>query len=163
MKDWSLWEWKQRGWAHTCPTLCHPKNITHQAPLSMRIFQTRILEWVAMPSSRGSSQSRDWTQVSSIAGEFFTIWATREAQEYGTGWPCPFSRESSWPRNWTRISCLTGRLFTNWATREAPSSPYVSSVIFLNVCVQTSPVSKNASHIGLGPTLMTSFKLELPL
>jgi len=36
------------------------------------ILQTRILEWVAMPSSRGSSQPRDGTQVSHIAGGFFT-------------------------------------------------------------------------------------------
>ena len=42
----------------------------------------RILEWAAMPFSRGSSQPRDWTHVSCIAGGFFTIWATREAQEY---------------------------------------------------------------------------------
>ena len=53
--------------------------ITLQAPLSMGILQTRILEWVAIPSSRGSSQPRDWIQVSHIAGGFFTIWATREA------------------------------------------------------------------------------------
>ena len=39
----------------------------------------RILEWVAYPFSRGSSRPRDWTQVSCIAGRFFTIWATREA------------------------------------------------------------------------------------
>ena len=45
----------------------------------MGIFQARILEWVAMPSPRGSSQPRDWTQVSWIAGRFFTIWTTREA------------------------------------------------------------------------------------
>ena len=43
-----------------------------QAPLSMGILQKRILEWVAMPSSRGSSHPRDWTQVSHIAGGFFT-------------------------------------------------------------------------------------------
>ena len=42
------------------------------------ILQARILEWVAIPFSRGSSQPRDRTQVSLIAGEFFTIWATRE-------------------------------------------------------------------------------------
>ena len=41
----------------------------------------------AMPSSGGSSQPRDWTQVSRIAGELFTIWATRKAQEYWGGWP----------------------------------------------------------------------------
>ena len=54
-------------------------TVAHQAPLSMGILQARILEWVAMPSSRGSSQPRDWTQVSHIAGRFFTSWATGEA------------------------------------------------------------------------------------
>ena len=52
-------------------------HVAQQAPQSMGILQARILEWVAMPSSRGSSQSRDWTQVSHIAGGFFTVWATR--------------------------------------------------------------------------------------
>ena len=42
-----------------------------------RTLQARILEWIARPS-RGSSQPRDQTQVSRIAGEFFTVWATRE-------------------------------------------------------------------------------------
>ena len=53
-------------------------TVAYQASLSMGILQARILEWVAMLSSRGSSQPRGWTQVSHIAGEFFTIWATRE-------------------------------------------------------------------------------------
>ena len=43
------------------------------------ILQARILEWVAFPFSRGSSQARDQTQVSHFAGGFFTSWATREA------------------------------------------------------------------------------------
>ena len=43
------------------------------------ILQARILEWVAVPFSKGSSQPRDWTQVSHIAGRFFTSWARREA------------------------------------------------------------------------------------
>ena len=42
------------------------------------IFQARVLEWVAISFSRGSSQPRDQTQVSCIAGRHFTIWATRE-------------------------------------------------------------------------------------
>ena len=58
-----------------------PWTVAHQAPLSMGILQARILEWVAMPSSRGSSQPRDWIQVSCIAGWFFTVRATREAQD----------------------------------------------------------------------------------
>ena len=53
------------------------------------ILQARILEWVAFPFSRGSSQPRDWNQVSHIAGGFFISWATREAQEYWNGYPIP--------------------------------------------------------------------------
>ena len=49
------------------------------------ISQARTLEWVAFPFSRGSSRPRDRIQVSCIAGEFFTSWATREAQEYWSG------------------------------------------------------------------------------
>ena len=47
--------------------------VAPQAALSMGILQARILEWVAMPSSRGSSQPRNQTQVSGIAGKFSTI------------------------------------------------------------------------------------------
>ena len=49
-----------------------PWTVAHQAPLSMGIIQARILEWVAMPISRGSSQPWDQTQVSCIAEGFFT-------------------------------------------------------------------------------------------
>ena len=56
-------------------------TVAQRAPLSMGILQARILEWVAMPSSRGSSQPRDWTQVSRIASRCFTVWATTEVQE----------------------------------------------------------------------------------
>ena len=47
------------------------------------ISQAKILEWIAIPFSRGSSWSMDWTQVSPIAGRFFTIWATRETPGVG--------------------------------------------------------------------------------
>ena len=43
------------------------------------ILQARILEWVAISFSRGSSRPRDWTQVSHIAGRCFNLWPTREA------------------------------------------------------------------------------------
>jgi len=48
-------------------------TIARQAPLSMGILQARILEWIALSSSRGSSQPRDQTQVFLTAGGFFTI------------------------------------------------------------------------------------------
>ena len=46
------------------------------------ILQARILEWVGVPFSRGSSQPRDQTQVSCIAGGFLISWATKEALKY---------------------------------------------------------------------------------
>ena len=49
-----------------------PWTIVCQTPLSMGILLARTLKWVAMPSSRGSSQSRDQTQVSHASGRFFT-------------------------------------------------------------------------------------------
>ena len=48
-----------------------PWTVAHQAPLSIGILQARILECVSMPSSRGSFQPRDQTQVDRIAGKFF--------------------------------------------------------------------------------------------
>ena len=61
--------------AQLCPILCDPVDYTVDG-----ILQAGILEWVAFPSSRESSQPRDQTQVSRIAGRFFTSWATRKAQ-----------------------------------------------------------------------------------
>ena len=49
------------------------------------ILQARILEWAALPFSRGSYQPRDRTQLSCIARGFFTSGATSEAQEYWSG------------------------------------------------------------------------------
>ena len=62
--------------AQSCPTLCDPMNYTVH-----RILQARILEWVALPFSRGSCQPRDRTQVSRIADGLFTSWATRDLLE----------------------------------------------------------------------------------
>ena len=53
--------------AQSCLTLCNPMDYSVH-----RILQARILEWVAFPFSRGSSQPRDQTQVSRIAGGYFT-------------------------------------------------------------------------------------------
>ena len=52
-------------------------------------FSSQNTEWVAFPFSKVSSQPRDWTQVSPIAGGFFTSWATSESQEYWSEEPIP--------------------------------------------------------------------------
>ena len=62
----------------SCLILCDPMDWSLPDPSVHGILQAGILEWVALPSSRGSSQPRDQTQVSCISGRFFTVWATRE-------------------------------------------------------------------------------------
>ena len=77
-------------------TLCDPIDCTVHS-----ILPAWILECIAFLFSRGSSQPRDQTQVSSITGGFSTSWATGEAQEYWSGWPSLLqgifpTQESNW-------------------------------------------------------------------
>ena len=71
--------------AQSCPTLCDPIDCSPQGSSVHGILQARILEWVAVPFSKGSSQPRDWIHVSHTAGRFFIVWATSEAPEYWNG------------------------------------------------------------------------------
>ena len=61
-----------------CPTLCDPMDYSLPGSSVHGILQARILEWVAISFSRGSSWSRAWTPISCIAHRLFTIWATRK-------------------------------------------------------------------------------------
>ena len=61
-----------------CLTLCGPMDYSTTGFSVSGILQARILEWVAVPLSKGSSQPRDQPWVSHIAGRFFTFWATKE-------------------------------------------------------------------------------------
>ena len=65
----------------SCLTFCDPMDCSPPGSSVWRILQARILEWVAISFSRGSSLPRYWIWVSCIAGRFFTVWATREFQE----------------------------------------------------------------------------------
>ena len=86
-------KWSEVKVTQLCLTLCDPMDyIVHE------ILQARILEWVAFPFSRESSQSRDRTQVSCIAGRFFTSWAPREAQEHWSGQLVPSPADLPDPR-----------------------------------------------------------------
>ena len=102
------------------------------------IFQARILEWVAISSSRGASWPRDQTYISHIAGWFFVIWANNNDSKSETcsvsdslwargiifqarilDWVAfLFSRGSFQPRDRTQVSCIAGGFFTSWATRK---------------------------------------------
>ena len=80
--------WKNAG-LDDPRVLCESRSVVSYSlqphGLIHRILQARILEWVAFHVSRESSQPREQTQVSHIAGGFFISWATREAQEYWSG------------------------------------------------------------------------------
>ena len=86
-------------------------------------FQARVLEWVAISFSRGSSQPRDWTWVSRIAGRHFIIWATKEVNYGGGGISAVDERKteglSEWWRNPKEIwkhkwwGCMRLTVYTN--------------------------------------------------
>ena len=80
------------------------------------ILQARILEWVAFPFSRGSSQLRDWTQVSVLQAD--SLPAEPKGSPRILEWVAyPFFNGSSRPRNRIGVSCIAGRFFTNWAIK----------------------------------------------
>ena len=82
-------------------TLCDPMDCSPPGSSVCGILWARILEWVAMPFSRGSFWPRDRTWVSYTAGRFFIIWATR---------PTPLKRwSSSKARTYTVKVALRGR------------------------------------------------------
>ena len=92
-------------------TLCNPMGCTLLGFSVHGIFQARILEWVAISFSRGSSWLRDRTLVSCIAGRFFTIWATREAPNLDrTSMTCGIL--VSRPRIKPSLPALEGRILT---------------------------------------------------
>ena len=81
--------------AQSYPTLCDPMDCNPPGSSVHEIFQARILEWVAISFSRGSSQPRDRTWVSCTAGKFFTDWATSNL---------PGSRDLAFPYRFNQIS-----------------------------------------------------------
>ena len=77
----------------------------------------RILEWVAYPFFSGSSQPRNWTMVSWIAGGFFTSWDTREAL-----WIWELDYKEGWAPNWWLQVVLDKTLESLWTTRRLNQS-----------------------------------------
>ena len=100
--SWSEVKWSEV--AQSCPTLCNPMDCSLPGFSIHGIFQARILEWVAISFSRGSSQPRDQTPVSRIAA----VAAAKLLQA------CP-----------TLCDPISGRHFTIWATREDLTSTIV--------------------------------------
>ena len=85
--------------AQLCLTLCNSMDCSLSGSSVHWIFQERVLEWGAISFSRGSSQPRDRTWVSCIAGRHFTVWATREASACVCMWELDY-KENWAPKNW---------------------------------------------------------------
>ena len=122
--------------AQSCLTLCDPMDYTVHG-----ILWARILEWVAFPFSRGSSQPRDRTQVSHIAHGFFTSWATREAPK--------------WRREWqtTSASCLENPMNSmkrqkDRTLKDEPPGQQVSNMLLENSREITPERMKSLSQSG---------------
>ena len=104
--------------AQSCLTLCDTTDCSLPGS-ALRILQSRILEWVAMPSLQGIFQTQG-----SNPGVLHCRQILYYLSHLGNSRPpervaYPFSRGSSWPRNWTGVSCIAGRFFIHWDTREA--------------------------------------------
>ena len=121
--------------AQSCPTLCDPMDCSPPPGSSVHgILQARILGWVAIPFSRGSSQPRDWTWVSCIAGRFFTIWATREAQSQSIllfNLALPQACEILVPQSRTEPTpwIVKSQHPNHWTAREFPQSTLLVSIL----------------------------------
>ena len=136
--------------AQLCTTLWDPMNCSPPGSSVHGILQERIVEWVAMPSSRGPSQSKDQTSISCfswVADRLFTAEPSLGTKLCPTlcdpmgcsppgssvhgisqarilGWVAiSFSRGSSWPKDGTLVPYLAGRLFT----AEPPAKPIVNT------------------------------------
>ena len=107
------------------------------------ILQARILVWVALPSSRGSSQPWDWTQVSWIATDFYCL--SRPGNPRVLAWVAyPISSKS----NWTGVSCIAGGSIISSPTREAVAGwASVNGVPFLITYLEAP--GKEAYILGL--------------
>ena len=102
--------------AQSCRTLCDPMDYSPPGSSVHGILQARILGRVAFPFSRGSFQPRDRTQVSHIAGRFFTIWAKYIASKW-------FSKEYIMTLLWGKkaLLCLIKQ--------------FISFILFILICI----------------------------
>ena len=114
--------------SQSCPTLCDPVDCSPPGSSIPGILQARILEWVAISFSRGSSQPRGLTQVSRIAGRCFNFWATREVSYFS---PTLISEivKPFWPSWLNPVMVLS----LGQARTRAGTSPHQANVDDLSV------------------------------
>ena len=115
--------------AQSCPTLWDPMDCSLPGFLVHGDSQARILEWVAMPSSRGSSQESN--QILLHCRRILYHLSHQESSRILEWVAFPFSSGFSQPRNRTRFSCIAGRFFTSWLAGK----PY-GGIFFAKKCLE---------------------------
>ena len=135
----------------SCPTLWDPVDPSPPGSSVREILQARILEWVAIPFSGGSSWPRDRTWISCIAGRFLPIWATREAKHK----PC-FSLKLSSPLllEWFPKPYRSWHTPTHLHGLGTPQKPYST----ISTIAQYVPLPVNHTSLGTfqnGSALLT--------
>ena len=100
--------------AKSFQTLCDPVDCSPPGSSVHGILQARILEWVAMPSFKGSSQLGDQTRSPTLLADFFLPFEPPgKPKNTGVGSLFLLQGESSQPRNQTGVSCIAGKFFTS--------------------------------------------------
>ena len=133
----------------SCPTLCDPTDYYPQSSPVHGIFQARILEWVAMPFSRASSQPRDRTLVPlALEGRFFTtstVWGvSRSPHEHPNlmmFYPLEYMMAQCNEHSWPSISAASS-IFHQWLVIECKTSGCRGSIVLLllKLNVMFSPI-----------------------
>ena len=138
--------------AQSCPILCDPMDCSLPGSSVRGILQAQILECVAVLFSRGSSQPRDWTQVSHIAGRFFSILSRQRSPRILEWAAYPFSRKFPDPG----VKLGSPELQVNFYQLSYQGSPIRKIKIFPNVknWVIGNSVMKKTEPTG--PTLKIS-------
>ena len=137
----------------SCPTLQDPMDCSLPGSSVQGIFQARILEWVAISFSRGSSRPRGRTQVSHIVGRRFTVWATREDQAQ---WPLLTHQARSYSRDFTFALTFAWKILK----KKKKNFTGFSHIIQISLCsnvTRSLSTYLNHSDILYHPTLLYLF------
>ena len=134
--------------AQLCPTLCDPMDCSPPGSSIHGILHARILEWVAISFSRGSSWPRDRTQVSCIAGRRFNLWATREAQKNPKSTIFPAVLDSGSPEYLRLPGLLRSKQLHHLHTESS-----LGKIQFLQGSLGSKPLGMTHAEVEIKPQL----------
>ena len=155
MKTIGLPRWQWSEVAQSCPILCDPMDCNLTGSSIHGIFLARILEWVAMPFSRGSSRPRGRTHIPCIGKWFLNHWTTREVPRLlfkrmiptqqgskvsGTILMPLLTIEKTLRNKWFKFVALSQRLVRIWWKLEAPQCICILKTCCIQFQVVQSPL-----------------------